>query len=301
MATRARSAAGDDEFGDEFDGDYDPMAGFTAAQKRRVMALKEVQSKYDEINVEYQKELATLQSKYETKYAPLYGERSEIVHGKKAVGKFDVEDDGEPDSAIPEFWLTAFSNHDKVAPYLTERDQEVLAYLDDVKSEVLTGEDRGFKLTFCFRENPFFGSKELTKTYVLQPEDEIVPKQFIGCKIDWKEGKDVTVEEVKKRVKGKKGEKGAKAFVTEQVPCDSFFNTFDPPEIPEDPNALADDQMDELQEELTIDFDIGYAIKDNIIPRAVEWFTGEIAPFPEDYDDEEEFADDDVDMPAGRR
>eukprot|EP00955_Chlamydomonas_euryale_P015919 170242-Chlamydomonas_euryale.AAC.12 len=44
------------------------MAGFTAAQKRRVMALKEVQSKYDEINVEYQKELATLQSKYETKY-----------------------------------------------------------------------------------------------------------------------------------------------------------------------------------------------------------------------------------------
>jgi nucleosome assembly protein 1-like 1 len=49
--------------------------------------------------------------------------------------------------------------------------------------------------------------------------------------------------------------------------------------------------MDELQEELTIDFDIGYAIKDNVIPRAVEWFTGEIAPFPEDeygeYDEDE--------------
>ena len=83
---------------------------------------------------------------------------------------------------------------------------------------------------------------------------------------------------------------------------------------------MADEQMDELQEELTIDFDIGYAIKvstsdkggvqsenayiykflnfssylppiqDNVIPRAVEWFTGEIAPFPEDdeyYEDEE--------------
>ena len=32
--------------------------------------------------------------------------------------------------------------------------------------------------------------------YVLQPEDDIVPKEFIGCKIDWKEGKDVTFEQV---------------------------------------------------------------------------------------------------------
>ncbi len=36
----------------------------------------------------------------------------------------------------------------------------------------------------------------LTKTYVLMPEDEIVPKEFVGCKIDWKEGKDVTMEQV---------------------------------------------------------------------------------------------------------
>ena len=32
-------------------------------------------------------------------------------------------------------------------------------------------------------------------------------------------------------------------------------------QIPANPDELADDQMDELQEELTIDFDIGYAIK----------------------------------------
>ena len=36
----------------------------------------------------------------------------------------------------------------------------------------------------------------LTKTYILQPEDDIVPKEFVGCKINWKEGKDVTVEQV---------------------------------------------------------------------------------------------------------
>lgn len=37
----------------------------------------------------------------------------------------------------------------------------------------------------------------LEKTYVLQPEDDIVPKEFIGCKINWKEGKDVTFEQVR--------------------------------------------------------------------------------------------------------
>ena len=72
----------------------------------------------------------------------------------------------------------------------------------------------------------------MEKTYLLQPEDDIVPKEFIGCKISWKEGKDVTMEQVKKRVKSKGGEdKKAKAFVTENVPCDSFFNIFDPPKV----------------------------------------------------------------------
>ena len=36
----------------------------------------------------------------------------------------------------------------------------------------------------------------LEKTYVLEAEDDIVPKQFIGCSIDWKQGQDVTVEQV---------------------------------------------------------------------------------------------------------
>ena len=272
--------------------DYDPLAGFTADQKRRVTALKGVQEKYDNINKDYQKELALLQSKYITIYSPLMDERKDIINGKTKVEAYDIPNDDEPEGAIPEFWFTALQNHDRIAPYITERDGEVLSYLDDIRSEVLVGEDRGFKLTFYFRENPFFSNPVLVKTYILEPEDDIVPKEFIGCKIDWAEGKDVTTEQVKKRVKSAKGEdkKAAKAFITENVPCDSFFNTFDPPKIPTDTSSIEEAQMDELQEELTVDFDIGFAIKDNIIPRAVEWFTGELAPFPEDdeyYEDEE--------------
>ncbi len=40
--------------------------------------------------------------------------------------------------------------------------------------------------------------------YVLEPEDDVVPKAFTGTGINWKEGRDVTVEEQKRRVKSPK-------------------------------------------------------------------------------------------------
>jgi hypothetical protein len=65
-------------------------------------------------------------------------------------------------------------------------------------------------------------------------------------------------------------------------------------QVPTENFNMSEDQLSELQEELTIDFDLGYAIKDQVIPRAVEWYTGEIAPFNDDdeyYDDEDEAAE----------
>ena len=44
--------------------------------------------------------------------------------------------------------------------------------------------------------------------------------------------------------------------------------------------------------------------QDNVIPRAVEWFTGEIAPFPEDdeyYEDEEGEPEYEPPPPPGKR
>ncbi len=40
--------------------------------------------------------------------------------------------------------------------------------------------------------------------YELEPEDDVVPRRFTGTAIEWKAGKDVTVEETKRRVKGGK-------------------------------------------------------------------------------------------------
>lgn len=279
---------------EEFEEGMDPLADLNAAAQRRVKALKEVQVKYDESHKDYLKELALLQAKYTEKHAPLFDERREIVLGKKAVEKFDVEDDGKPDEGVLEFWLGALANS-KAGPYITERDAEVLKHLNDVRAEVLTGEERGFKLTFHFAENPHFTNKTLDKTYTLEAEDEVVPRAFTGCAVSWQPDMDVTVEYVKKRVKPAKGEKAAAkgTFVTEKMPTDSFFNIFDPPKVPgqEDAEKMTMEELEEVQDALSADFEIGFAIKERVIPRAVEWFTGEISPmdddeYNDDYDDE---------------
>ena len=59
---------------------------------------------------------------------------------------------------------------------------------------------------------------------------------------------------------------------------DSFFNFFDPPPLPEDPEAEVDAETQEL---LTADFEIGHYIRERIIPRAVLFFTGKILDFSE--------------------
>ena len=47
-----------------------------------------------------------------------------------------------------------------VRPQITEKDEAALAFLVDVRDAKLTGEDeRGFELTFTFKENPFFTNK----------------------------------------------------------------------------------------------------------------------------------------------
>ena len=99
----------------------------------------------------------------------------------------------------------------------------------------------------------------------------LISRNFIqlGCTINWKEGKNLTVKTVKKKQKHKS--KGNVRTITKQVKNDSFFNFFDPPPIPDDPDADIDPETQDL---LTADFEIGHYIRDRIIPRAVLFFTG---------------------------
>jgi nucleosome assembly protein 1-like 1 len=56
----------------------------------------------------------------------------------KATKKPDAMDTDEPEEAadakgVPQFWLTALRNHPQLQASITERDEEALAHLSDVR------------------------------------------------------------------------------------------------------------------------------------------------------------------------
>lgn len=196
---------------------------------------------------------------------------------------------------IPEFWLTAMKNVELIEDMIQEHDEEVLKHLTDVKL-IFTGKnvresedsDMGFVLEFIFAPNEHFTNTALTKTYKMKSEpDEDDPFSFegpdivacTGCKIDWKKGMNITQKQVKKKQKHKG--RGQTRVVTKTIQNDSFFNFFDPPEVPEN----EEDMDEEAEALLAADFEIGHFFRERFIPKAVLFYTGEA--IEEDSDDEE--------------
>ena len=83
-------------------------------------------------------------------------------------------------------------------------------------------------------------------------------------------------------------------IVKKTVPTDSFFNFFNPPVAPQDENEEA---PEDIEERLELDYQLGEDIKEKLIPRAIDWFTGEALQFEEMEDalDEADYEDDDDD------
>lgn len=79
--------------------------------------------------------------------------------------------------------------------------------------------------------------------------------------------------------------------VRKTVPCESFFNFFNPPKAPTE----EDEGNTEIEERLELDYQLGEDIKEKLIPRAVDWFTGEALQYEQGIDDfdEGDFEDED--------
>ena len=76
------------------------------------------------------------------------------------------------------------------------------------------------------------------------------------------------------------------------IPTPSFFDFFNPAKPPEDD----DDEVDEdIEAKLELDYQLGEDIKEKLIPRAIDWFTGEALQFEQGLDDfdEDDFEDED--------
>ena len=87
--------------------------------------------------------------------------------------------------------------------------------------------------------------------------------------------------------------------IRKTVPTESFFNFFDPPKAPAGDD---EDVADDVEERLELDYQLGEDIKEKLIPRAIDWFTGEALQFEEldeepeegDFEDEDDEEDDDA-------
>jgi nucleosome assembly protein 1-like 1 len=96
--------------------------------------------------------------------------------------------------------------------------------------------------------------------------------------------------------------------VKRSIAVDSFFNFFKPPVPRKEEEGDEEDADDDLDERLEMDYTIGEDIKEKLIPRAIDWYTGAALEYeeideddlPVDYDDEfsedeDEDEDDDED------
>ncbi|XP_061358302.1 nucleosome assembly protein 1;3-like isoform X2 [Gastrolobium bilobum] len=292
---------------------YEILENLSPNVRNRVEALREIQAKHDEIEAKFFEERTALEAKYQNMYQPLYTKRYEIVNGvaevEGVVNEQTADTEEGEEKGVPSFWLNAMKNNDVLAGEISERDEDALNFLKDIKWSRVEN-PKGFKLEFFFDPNPYFSNSVLTKTYQMVDEDEPILEKAIGMEIQWHPGKCLTQKVLKK--KPKKGSKNAKP-ITKTEKCESFFNFFNPPEVPDDEVIIDDDLAEELQNQMEQDYDIGTAIRDKIIPHAVSWFTGEAIDgegfegltldagdedIEVDDDDEEEDEEDDEDEDA---
>jgi nucleosome assembly protein 1-like 1 len=197
-----------------------------APVRRRVAGLKGIQKDHAKLEAQFQEEVLELEKKYFKKFTPLYQRRAVIVNGREEPTEEEVsagqdeaqtekaadgdaekkEADEESNTAgIPEFWLSAMKNQVSLAEMITDRDEEALKHLVDVRMEYL---DRpGFRLIFDFSENEFFKNKIISKTYYYHEESgyggDFIYDHAEGDKIEWKQEKNLTVRIESKKQRNK--------------------------------------------------------------------------------------------------
>lgn len=188
--------------------------------KKRVRALKVMQSEQMDIEAKFFEEVHAIECKYHKLYMPLYEKRSKIVSGnydptdEESVWPGDTEEEelskelqekakvdekttekkpadaakppaieATPAVGIPDFWLTVFRNVDLLAEMMHEHDEPIIKHLLDIKT-VFHADPMGFTLEFHFAPNEHFTDAVLTKEYSMKcVPDKEDPFSFEGPEI----------------------------------------------------------------------------------------------------------------------
>ena len=253
-------------------------------------ALKGLQIAYNRLESSYLKRANELDYKFHQQYSHLFQQRADIVNGNceptdaECRLRTDFIDAFEQSAAaaavasndglgIPSFWLQTLKQVPLIADTIQEWDEPLLKCLRDIQLRLQMEPIVGFTLEFHFNDQvkQYFRNTVLTKFYELQIESDdgsifyegTAIIRSTGCSIEWIDSNvDVTTN-------GDTGERQA-----------SFFHFFAPP-------TATGEHDDDLK--LATDFQIGHYIRENIISKAVLFYTGEI--FENDYDLSDEESD----------
>jgi nucleosome assembly protein 1-like 1 len=259
-----------DGHNDDEDEDYVKsfIASLPPAQQECVTALEALHTDVETMRSKFRKEQRAVDRKYEQLASPIYKSRAEIISGEcKAEGC---------EEGIPGFWIQVMKQNASIRENITERDEILLKYLTDVSSTTLAEDEGiGFRLEFYFKPNEFFSNAKLTKTYYMEDSDYHDIERAEGTPIDWKEGRNLTVRTIKKRQRKKNSHETRIVVKTE--PCESFFNFFSPPVIPQagEGAPVDPDELDQREDELDADLDLGLGFHEDLVPNAIKWFIGE--------------------------
>jgi len=286
--------------------------------QERVKALKHLHSERVKLEKQFEKELQDLEKKYESLYQPFTNRRFEIITGasepnpvelieekkeetkseetKQEVTAVVKKEEGKEEEkdikGVPEFWLLALKHHEDFGSMVTERDEEALKHLIDIRVTPVEDSPDSFSIEFHFGPNEFFENSLIKKTYVLKENDtdgEVLYDHVESSDIKWKGSKNLTVKKVTKTQKKKGGRRGGRGgkggpatTVTVEEPTESFFHFFNPENAFQMYNGgLAEedeegfDEEGGLQEFLEVDYELGLELKEKIIPHGVMWYTGE--------------------------
>ncbi|PHJ23103.1 nucleosome assembly protein [Cystoisospora suis] len=303
----------------------DPMyQGLTLSQKRALMRLEVNQDHVRLMEEKYEEEVARLRQKFDQLLEPIFEERTVILNSPPQQEN-EEEEEGEQEEeerksrnipevgtqALPGFWLRAMEHHEVLSSMLGSRDKPLLLYLRNIRRGSLEAERggggeeeegrrrirggggaEGFKLFFEFDENPFFTPLLLTKSFKMKEDNgDLILSQTIGTKITWQDNMDVTKSIVVRKQFNMRTRD--MRLIHEEKKEKSFFRFFEDSYLPEDDQleAMTDQEQDVIFSTMKSEYDAGLAVRDEIIPNAVNWYLGRAEEETEEETTDEEEAE----------
>ena len=257
----------------------------------QILGIKQLLIKRLKLENEYKHKYQEIQYKYFSQFKNNYFKRNEIIKGNlelnpnedlyknRNINIYNNEEKG-----IPLFWYKCIENSSQFKNFLNDRDKNILKNLSSILCEE---ESNGnFKIIFQFKEKdiiPYFSNSELFINFIL--DEKLTIKEIKSSEINWSnDNSNSTIIINKKKIKNVKT--GEIILVDEKSNCQSFFSIFK--NMKKGINYKSDDELTQI-------YDLGYHIKEDLIPNSIEYYLNMMnVDFDiEDNSGDESFVDED--------